>query len=325
MEQQVAPTPADGGGQDESARYQELQKEYGDAPAASESAAPAEKPAEAQAKPPLPYEELENRYRNLQSALHEARGESRAERERLHRLEAEHQQQRSFLERLAQLQERQRAEQQRVDEDPYLAPVQSRVESVEQKLARYEAENRRLAALMEQREEAENIARYINAEEARFSAQVPDYHDAIAHLRSAKQGELEALYPDTPQMDGFARQQGYANATAFRQALMVQEVHHLARHAAQVGMSPAELAYNIARQRGYTGRQAAPARAQAAQPTRIDAIREGQRAPASLSTGAPSSTGAAGIPSVSELADMYLTDPDRAAELMARYGELIQG
>lgn len=107
--------------------------------------------------------------------------------------------------------------------------------------AQIEAWNR---AQQEQAAKAQLAVR-VQAAEAEFSRQAPDYLDAIKHLASARVQELMAFGHD----EEAARQQS------------VQELHQHAYWCAANGKDPAAIAYALAKARGYQAKPAAPSAA----------------------------------------------------------------
>ena len=108
----------------------------------------------------------------------------------------------------------------------------------------------------------------------KFKATAPDYMDAYNFLLQSRAQELQAI--------------GYTDPQELHHALTADEFA-IAQRAFQIGKSPAEMLYGLAKQRGYKG---AAAPASGAKPSggaeRLDAIERGQAANKSLSaTGGP--------------------------------------
>jgi hypothetical protein len=133
------------------------------------------------------------------------------------------------------------------------------------------------------RTEIENYKRQIQAEdhrkalsdwgrnaESEFVAQNPDYYQALSHLRNARGREL-AVWGMAPE--------------AIRQQVVTEEMQLLARANAE-RRNPAQMAYDLARERGYhKGAPAAQSGNGALPPSTVDLnrIEAGQRQSASLS------------------------------------------
>lgn len=120
------------------------------------------------------------------------------------------------------------------------------------------------------RDEQDVIAAY-RVDAAQFEARMPDFREAYSHLLASRAQELAAL--------------GYDDPRAVHDALRADELA-VAQAALARRQSPAEIIYNLARQRGYVGAGAAP-RARAGE--RLASIERGQAANKSLSA-----TGGAG-------------------------------
>jgi hypothetical protein len=124
---------------------------------------------------------------------------------------------------------------------------------------------------LEQREAQEQTARQQHAlvsayrnDAAQFESQNPDFKAAYNHLLQSRAQELVAL--------------GYDNPQAIHDALLADEFA-VAQSALMTQRSPAEIIYNLARQRGYakgSGGKGAAAR--------LDTIERGQHANKSLSS-----------------------------------------
>lgn len=134
------------------------------------------------------------------------------------------------------------------------------VKSIQQKLEESEAAAKATA------EQTRFVSTY-REDAAKFTQATPDYMDAYNHLLSSRAAELQAI--------------GYEGA-ALSQALQADEIA-IAEMAFSKGKSPAELLYNLAKQRGYTKKEAAAAAA--APPAgleKLETIERGQAAHKSL-------------------------------------------
>lgn len=310
-------------GDGDAARYAEMAKTYADPPVETDvkSVEPAAEPvkevkAEEKKPEPLPYEEIEKRYKNLQGALGEARGETRTIKQQMEQVAADNRRLQEFLRQIAE------PKQQPEDEDPYLGPVQRQLGTLAEQQRQIAEQQRQQQEAWEAQQRSAMLAQSVSTEEQRFAEKTPDYYTAIGHLRAARAAEYAAMYPDGyANAETYAINQGFRTAADLRQALLARDVQGLAEHAYQLGINPAELAYTLAKQRGYAQKQLAPA-APAALPSapqdRIAAIRNGQQAATSLSTGASGGPAESGFPSQAELARMYLEDPEKAEGIIAR-------
>lgn len=302
----------------EVAAYAALEKEYGDEPAAP-VAQPEQDKTEAKAEPELPaaekkaedqkpadrlpYEELEKRHKNLNGALAEERANNRALRER----------QQQFEQVLNAIKTQRQAPQPAEDqfEDPLVREL-SDIKRQNQELAEWKQQ------VSKQQEETalrESVSRHVTFSEQQFAKENPDYFDAVTHLVQSRSAELSIMMPDDdPNVIHMARKAGFQHPSLWREDLIRREAISLGRQAIDNGQNPAALYYNLAKHRGYAPKAAEPAPAPAApKPQRIEAIRAGQNAPGSLSTGATkAATNSEGFPSLEELADMYVSDPKKA-------------
>lgn len=144
----------------------------------------------------------------------------------------------ALLERFQPPQEQQQEE--RVptfDEDPIAAmqAAAAKQQTLEQQLAQFQ-EQQRLQA------EAQQIAQYTQYHEQEFLKTTPDYYDAMEHLKTGRIEELRML--------------GYGDEIVAQ--VIRDEARQIITAAAQSGRSPAEVAYAIAKQRGYMPKSAAP-------------------------------------------------------------------
>lgn len=305
----------------EAAAWAELEKDVsddgeaeveaeGEAEPAKEEPPEAEKPeAEAEkADKPLPYEELDKRHKQLQGAL----GEERATRKQL----AERAQQMEQVLRQV-LADRQRAGQPQAEQPKVPTLDEDPIGFFQHKLAEQERVIEELRngskQTVEQFQRAQHEQRFwgeVQRSEQEMRSANPDYDPAVSFLEESRVKELELMIPDTAQ--AYAEQQGYNSPADLRAAVLNNDRITIARQALQMGVSPAELYYKIAHQRGYKAQ--APAvpqisRKATAQATPITATKAGMAASKSLSGGGASSNNAM---SADDLAQLYLDDPDKA-------------
>ncbi len=147
----------------------------------------------------------------------------------------------------------------RPDEDIFgaVTHVTEAVSGINKKITDYE---QRLAI----EDRAKQLKEWAASHESTFISQNPDYYDALNHLRNARHRELAAL--------GMTEEAGKAQVLA--------EENQLMAHAAQQRRNPAELAYAIAKTRGYTKKEA-PAPANPGK--QLDTVEAGQRISGSMS------------------------------------------
>lgn len=240
-----------------------------------------------------------------QQALHEAREQLRAREARIAELERNNQ---TLVERADQILQRlqggqQAQEPQREPEIPdintdplgHILATQQRLQAQMQTINQGAQQNAQQVA------EAQQVAVVIQratAMEREFAAQTPDYNDAIQFMAAQRDKELAPLIPDPVQ----------------RQQMVQREGVGLAMLALQTNQNPAALAYEIAKGRGFAGRQQGAA-------DRIANVAAGQR----QAQGLGAARGGGPVPvSADTLArmtpkqfDEFLSKyPDRARELM---------
>ena len=135
----------------------------------------------------------------------------------------------------------------------------------EQVRAEIEPLKQQLAQNRQQQEQANAEARLtqaVSAAEADFAQKTPDYLDAISHMQRVADNNLQIMGVEDP---------------AQRAQIIRRDAMALAVRALQAGKSPAELAYQVARNQGFTG-VAAPNKV-------IENIQKGQRASPSMPSG----------------------------------------
>ncbi len=176
-----------------------------------------------------------------QGALH-------AERERRKTAEAEARKFREQLDAIAQMR------QQVASRQPEALPAQddpAQVEHLRQRLAQLEQGQTRITQERDNQRldqaESQQLQAAIASSESEFRAAQPDYDDAVQYLISARHNELVKRHGLDPVSANLA---------------IAEETQEVVRSAIRQGMSPAEMAYGIAQDRGYRPaqqQQAAPA------------------------------------------------------------------
>src|SRR5215813_9712887 len=122
---------------------------------------------------------------------------------------------------------------------------------------------RQLAA----QDQVAQLQRFGNEGEVEFKKATPDYDQALAHLRQARKAELAAW--------------GMNEAQANFQ-LNNEELQLIAR-AAQLRRNPAEMAYTLAKQRGFAATPGTATNAPTTIAQQLDVIEQGQQAARSMS------------------------------------------
>ncbi len=302
----------------EQAKWDLLEKDVsGDEPEAEAPEAEAKEEPEAvekverteaeKAKEPIPYEELDKRHKQIQGALSEERNLRRQAAERAQNMEA--------VLRQVVAQRQQAAQQEAAPKVPTIE--EDPIGYFQHELASAKAEIQRLTQgsqqTVEQFQRAQHEQRFwgeVQRSEQEMRSANPDYDPAVTFLEESRVRELELMIPDTAQ--AYAEQSGYESPAAMRAAVLNNDRITIARQALQMQMSPAELYYKIAHQRGY--KAAAPAvpqisRKATAQATPITATKAGMAASKSLSGGVG---GTSNVMTADDLAQLYLDDPDKA-------------
>ncbi len=138
-----------------------------------------------------------------------------------------------------------------------------------QRQQRTEAEFNRVRQQQAAAQQQQKITEWATTTEVEFHKEHPDYYDAVNHLRAGREAELKNF--------------GY-NPAHIKQTIQQDEIA-LVVQAGRAGKSPAELAYQIAKQRGYTAKS--PPADDVNQ--KLDRIEAGQKASGTLSNvgGAP--------------------------------------
>ncbi len=273
--------------------------------------------AQEQKDDPKPDTDYKRQYEELRGALGEERHQRKSLREQNEKLASQVSNMQHLLEGLT----KQQQEARRAEEEQFLTPEEIQSRRLAEELGQVKTQNQELAEWRQQQErQAQEASQHdalvqsiVSAERA-FAQTTPDYHDAAQALAQSRLQELAVFYPDeSPQVHEIARQWGFAGPQQLREAMLHQDTMKIAVQASQLGTDPAAYIYQLAKQRGYTGKaQPAP---QQPNPNTMQMVKDGQKAAGSLSTGTSTPTDASGFPSQAELADMYVSDPDKADDV----------
>lgn len=112
-------------------------------------------------------------------------------------------------------------------------------------LEQLEAATKPVKETAERADAAASQAQFMQAlatAEQSFVSTTPDYFEALQHVRNLREAELVTLHPDVP-------------VQQVRQ-FMAQEELQLAANLMRAGRNPSEVAYGLAKARGYTPKQA---------------------------------------------------------------------
>lgn len=285
----------------------------GDAEPAKEEP-PADEKAEPEkaAEKPLPYEELDKRHKQLQGALGEERNMRRQAAERAQQMEQVLRQ--VVAERKAAAEQQQAPKVPTLDEDP-IGFFQHKIAEQERVIEELRTGSKQTVEQFQRAQHEQRFWGEVQRSEQEMRSANPDYDPAVTFLEESRVKELELMIPDTAQ--AYAEQQGYNSPADLRAAVLNNDRITIARQALQMQMSPAELYYKIAHQRGYQPKAAAPPvlKKATAQANPISATKAGMQASKSLSGGGGGSNN---VMSAEDLAQLYLEDPDRADKEFAR-------
>ena len=301
-----------------------FEAEAPDAPAEAETK-PAEPEPEAETKPPLSYEQLQDNYKNAQGAF-------KSEREARRRAEESLTNVNKLIDDLRTARQQRQAPQPEqepvklpdVNEDP-IGHFQAKVAMLEQALQHtYQGANQTAAQIHAERQE-QQFWNHVQEAEAAYRKTTPtvtledgrevsDYDAACEHLKSHRVNELAALYPDdSPVAQQEARQYGLPSVGHLRASILQQDAIAIANRAYQLGVSPAQLYYDAAKNRGYTRPQAN------GKAKTNGAITAQQRAvKASLSISGGEGRKSANDVSLNDLAELFIDDPEEADKQWAR-------
>lgn len=120
--------------------------------------------------------------------------------------------------------------------------VDTKLGSVLKQLETGTAELKKTTEQADQKAEAARFFQHMQTTEQQFLAQTPDYYEALNHLRGLRAQEIITLHPDITQEQ-------------LKQALSSEEIG-LAAQLVRAGRNPHQVAYELARARGYTKKAA---------------------------------------------------------------------
>lgn len=202
------------------------------------------------------------------SALNEARQSNRQMRDQMNQMQERIQR---FEELKNQLDEqRQRTQAQQEAENFQNDPLGSLRQDV-QKLSEQQREAQERAQQMQaQQQQLDTLRSTMQTHIAEFSGDHPDYQDALSHLLSARGNELRMMGVPEAQIPAYIDQESVSIANA----------------ALQNGRNAAEMVYELAKLRGYSGQSADSAAAQ-----RVQQLEKGQQASQRLPSGSADESG----------------------------------
>jgi hypothetical protein len=309
-------------------KYAALARELEIEPEGGEPETPAEPPAEPaepdKAKPEyVPYTEHEN----VQKALREARERAKASDERLNGImELVN---RSRAERQQQKDEPKKDEPQLpdVEEDP-IGHFTAKIAALEQQLTEARTGTRQTAEQFQAAQQQQQLFQLVQRSETdildpKNPDHKADYWDACGYLEGQRIKELDRMYPDAaPYAVQYAQQQGFRTPRDLKLATLNHDRQAVAVQALQLGLSPAQVYYNLALDRGYQAKANGKAPADKGKNI-IEMAKRGTKAATTISGG--SGRKGAQDMSIKDLSDLFIEDPeaaDKVWEEMRRQGRL---
>ena len=230
-------------------------------------------------------------------ALAEARAAARVHKERAEAAERDYADKMAKLEKRLEMLANPPPPVPKFEDDP-AAHLKHQTEAVR---AEIEPLKEQLAQNRQQQEQAyaENrLTQAVSAAEAEFAQKTPDYLDAIAHMQRVADNNLQIMGVADP---------------AQRAQIIRRDAMALAVRALQAGKSPAELAYQVAKNQGFSGKPAGV--------DKIANIQKGQAASPSMpSGGGKAPTEAISLTALGEMDDdefnKLIDDPEKWKKLM---------
>jgi hypothetical protein len=300
----------------EAAQWAALEKELGE-PEGIEPEVKPEPPAEPPQEPaatPLKAPTVEE-HRNVQTALRQARERERQANERLNGVTQLIEQLRSGR---TQEPPQPAKKEPTVEEDP-IGYFQNELAKRDQVIQQLQQGTQKSVQQVQATQQENAFWGHVERSEQEMRKTATDYDDACRHLEAGRVAELKVILPDdSPQAQAYAAQHGLT-PEQLRAHLLNQDRIAVAQQAIQLGVSPAQMYYNLAKQRGYA---AAPGKKGGAV-VQIEAARKGLKASKSISGG---DGGKPDNPfNVNDLIDLYADDPeafDKEWDKMAKAGKL---
>lgn len=195
----------------------------------------------------------EQLYQNAQAAIRETRGENRALKQQLQELTAKIE---ALSKPAAPAAEAEAEPDFLADPKAYVDAQKAKLQALTEKL---DADKQQQTEAQKQQQQAQETWTKVLESEAQFVAATPDYHEALAHVRTVRTQQLHMMHPD-------------ATAQQIAQHIQGEEFQGAAALVAQ-GKNPSEFYYNYAKTFGYKPKAApAPVTNQQQRPDK-DAVR----------------------------------------------------
>lgn len=212
---------------DQMAAIAETEEQGGQQGEGEQAQADAEPKPEPKGREPLPPEEIEKRWRQTQGALRSTRGELQALRRQLTELQSKG---------------APASQQEDTPPDPVEDPIGA-LEWQQRQFLAQQAAQREQSEQQARSQETQTLVEDINRDEAAFAATAPDYADAISFLKDSRRNELIELGASEDDVDQIVAQEFVAGVLEARKQ----------------GLSPARVAYKLAKDRGYAKAEPKPA------------------------------------------------------------------
>lgn len=205
-----------------------------------------------------------------------------------------------------------------VEEDP-IGFFKAEIAARDARIDALERGGRQSTQQLQEQVQLQAMREYVKEAETEIVKEHPDYWDACRHLEGLRIAQLDVFYPDdAPQAQAMARQGGFQSVPHMKAHMLDQDRQMVLAQSIQMGISPAQMYYNLAQRAGYV--KAAPK----AEPTKgqqqIAAAKRGRSASLSISGGDAGRKGEDDM-SVTDLTAMFDEDPERATAIMRRMGE----
>ena len=142
-------------------------------------------------------------------------------------------------------------------------------------------------ATWQQQQEQQRTVQEVQRFEAEFAAKTSDYQDAIKHLQSVRMQELASM--------------GYSQQEAMQQ--MQQDAQAIFQASKQIGMNPAELAYQRAMSLGFKKTDVKPDEAQ-----KVQALAKAQEATEGLNSTGEAQGGKLTVKALAEMSEQELAE-----------------
>jgi hypothetical protein len=214
-----------------------------------------------------------------------------------------------------------------VEEDP-IGHFTAKIAALEQQLTEARTGTRQTAEQFQAAQQQQQLFQLVQRSETdildpKNPDHKADYWDACGYLEGQRIKELDRMYPDAaPYAVQYAQQQGFRTPRDLKLATLNHDRQAVAVQALQLGLSPAQVYYNLALDRGYQAKANGKAPADKGKNI-IEMAKRGTKAATTISGG--SGRKGAQDMSIKDLSDLFIEDPeaaDKVWEEMRRQGRL---